>query len=221
MRSINYWMTNLLWLLLLTATTSAQSVDKPSTAQASSITSSDLKAAAQRAIKIVELSSAEYLKQRECFSCHHQAMSIFALMEARTRGLTFDMPNLHQQVRRTLEHLERGQPTIDKAKAKVAEWILRVTRCPRSALRAYLAMALPMLWLTICWKSIALKNIGHVPAIDRRRSRAISRRRPWPCADWPPISMRKMNRQQRAHASSIVRLGTVAEAHRRLRSVAQ
>ncbi len=77
-----------------------------------------LRAATARAIEIVEKSSAEYLKQRECFSCHHQAMSIMALMEARTRGLKFDMPNLQAQVQRTLDHLRRGEADYRQAKGQ-------------------------------------------------------------------------------------------------------
>ena len=67
------------------------------------------RASAERALKVIEHSSAEYLRQRECFSCHHQAMSIQALMTARKHGLKIDYENLQKQVQRSLEHLEHGR----------------------------------------------------------------------------------------------------------------
>ena len=107
------------WLVLSMLATSAiaQSTDATETT-ADAVAATQLKQAAARAIQIVEKSSAEYLKQRECFSCHHQAMSIFALVEARSRGLQLDMPNLHQQVRRTQEHLERGKADYRQGKGQ-------------------------------------------------------------------------------------------------------
>src|SRR5689334_4135100 len=42
-----------------------------------------LRERAQQAITLIERSAGEYLVQRECFSCHHQAMAILTCMEAR------------------------------------------------------------------------------------------------------------------------------------------
>ena len=107
--SIASWLA--LWMLATTAIAQSASA-------ADAVDTTQLKQAATRAIQIVEKSSAEYLKQRECFSCHHQAMSIFALMDARAHGLKVDMQNLHQQVRRTREHLERGQADYRQGKGQ-------------------------------------------------------------------------------------------------------
>ncbi len=81
----------------------------PTWSLAQSPTSEQLRESAQRAITIIERSSAEYLKQRECFSCHHQSMSIATLIDAQSRGLQVDQENLRRQVERSLEHLKRGQ----------------------------------------------------------------------------------------------------------------
>ncbi len=42
-----------------------------------------LREAIAPALKLIEHSSAVYLRERECFSCHHQAMSIMTLTLAR------------------------------------------------------------------------------------------------------------------------------------------
>ena len=68
-----------------------------------------LRERAGRGLQLIEHSAAEYLQQRECFSCHHQAMAILTCMEARTRGFAVDHENLVRQVQRTAEHLQRGE----------------------------------------------------------------------------------------------------------------
>lgn len=64
---------------------------------------------AQLSLQLIEHSSAVYLRERECFSCHHQSMSILTLMSARGRGLKVDHDNLERQVKRTIERLELGK----------------------------------------------------------------------------------------------------------------
>ncbi len=125
MRRKVQWIACVYGWLLLAASTPAQETqpalradDAQRTASRDSVGVEQLRIASQKAIQIVESSSAEYLKQRECFSCHHQAMSIMALMEARTRGLKVDMQNLERQVARTLEHLKRGQADYRQAKGQ-------------------------------------------------------------------------------------------------------
>lgn len=67
-----------------------------------------IKAAVTKALPLIEASSAEYLKQRKCFSCHHQGMSLIVLPEARKRGFTINEKNLQQQVDRVKLHLKQG-----------------------------------------------------------------------------------------------------------------
>lgn len=69
----------------------------------------ELRAAIVRGIPLIEASSKEYLRQRECFSCHHQAMPMVMLSEAERRGFAIDKENFQAQLKRTLKHLEGGK----------------------------------------------------------------------------------------------------------------
>lgn len=71
-------------------------------------TTNVVREAIAKALPLIERSSAEYLRQRECFSCHHQAMTALTLVEARDRGFSIDEQNLAAQVERTRTHLQRG-----------------------------------------------------------------------------------------------------------------
>lgn len=69
----------------------------------------ELRAAILKGIPLIEASSKEYLKQRECFSCHHQAMPMVMLSEADKRGFAIDKENFQAQLKRTIKHLEGGK----------------------------------------------------------------------------------------------------------------
>ncbi len=76
----------------------------------------EIRAAIAKGIPLIEASSKEYLKQRECFSCHHQAMPMVMLSEADTPGLChrpreFPVPieANHQAPGRREETIRRGQ----------------------------------------------------------------------------------------------------------------
>ncbi len=68
-----------------------------------------LREAITPALKLIEHSSAVYLRERDCFSCHHQAMSIMTLMLARQYSFQIDYANITAQVTRSIEHLQRGE----------------------------------------------------------------------------------------------------------------
>ena len=68
-----------------------------------------VKAAISKAIPLLEKGTAGSADQRQCFTCHNQALPILALVEARKRGFGLDEPNLERQLRHTLDHLERGR----------------------------------------------------------------------------------------------------------------
>lgn len=97
-----------------------------------------------RAIKLIEHSSGVYLKERECFSCHHQAMSILTLVDARARGFEINHDNLVQQVKRTIEHLRRGEAQYKLGQgqggrvdtAGYALWGLSAVQWPRDSTTA-------------------------------------------------------------------------------------
>jgi hypothetical protein len=76
-------------------------------------------AAAERAVRIVESSTREYPNHRDCFSCHHQAVPLFALTLAQDRGLKVSRDNIHTQLDLTRDDLKgaiddyragKGQP---------------------------------------------------------------------------------------------------------------
>lgn len=90
--------------------TAATPVEAPRVPQAGrTITVNAMRDAIAKALPLIETSSAEYLRQRECFSCHHQAMATLTLVEARDRGFSIDEQNLASQIERTKTHLERGK----------------------------------------------------------------------------------------------------------------
>lgn len=63
----------------------------------------------QRAIPLLEQASAGSAEQRTCFTCHTQAIPVFALVEADRRGFQIDADNLARQVEHTHAHLQRGR----------------------------------------------------------------------------------------------------------------
>ncbi len=73
-----------------------------STAVASEPTPEAIKSALDKAIPLIKGSTVEYPKHRQCFSCHHQAVPVFALKLARSRG--FDVND--QAIRSIAEHTE-------------------------------------------------------------------------------------------------------------------
>lgn len=68
-----------------------------------------IRAALQRAVKLVEHSTRVYREHRKCFSCHHQALPVLALTAARETGLAVDQDNYQQQVQWTIAHLMAGR----------------------------------------------------------------------------------------------------------------
>jgi len=78
-------------------------------ADAPAPTDAEIRTAVARSIALLQKSGAEYLRQRTCFSCHHQALPALALTTARARGIAVDADNLRAQVKLTAEHLERGR----------------------------------------------------------------------------------------------------------------
>lgn len=64
--------------------------------------------AIRQAIPLLERGTAGSADQRTCFTCHNQAVPVFALAEARRRGFEVDQDNLERQIRHTADHLKRG-----------------------------------------------------------------------------------------------------------------
>ncbi len=68
-----------------------------------------IRSAISRSIPLLEKGSRESAEQRQCFTCHNQAMPVLALAEARKRGFAVDEKNFERQLQHTWEHLERGK----------------------------------------------------------------------------------------------------------------
>lgn len=77
-----------------------------------------LRAAVQRAIPVIEKSSAEYTRQRGCFACHHQAMAVVALTAARERGFAVDEANLRHQLEFTEASLRGARENYRQGKGQ-------------------------------------------------------------------------------------------------------
>jgi len=56
------------------------------------------KAAIERGLRRIEQGAASYPKQRRCFSCHHQAMSVLSMTAAQERGFQVDAELVRKQV---------------------------------------------------------------------------------------------------------------------------
>ena len=101
-------------------------------------TAEAVRVAIARSLTLIEKSAAEYRKQRECFACHHQALPVLTLKEAREHGFLFDESDLRQQLSHTLEHLKRGRESYLKGRgqggkadtAGWALWTLEAGGCP-------------------------------------------------------------------------------------------
>jgi N-acyl-D-amino-acid deacylase len=105
-------------LLLLNVLAFTQEVLAPveaqreSAAQASqpiSATPELIRTAVTRSLRLIESSGAEYRRQRECFSCHHQALPILTILDAKRCGFDVDEQNLDAQLEHTASHLVRGR----------------------------------------------------------------------------------------------------------------
>lgn len=77
-----------------------------------------IRGAVERALPLLEIASSGSADQRTCFTCHSQALPIFALSEARRRGFQVDTKNLDRQLRHTFKHLERGRELYDQGRGQ-------------------------------------------------------------------------------------------------------
>ncbi|MDP7017494.1 MAG: prenyltransferase/squalene oxidase repeat-containing protein [Pirellulaceae bacterium] len=75
--------------------------------------------AIRKSIPLLEKGAAGSAKQRTCFTCHNQAVPVFALVEAGRRGFTVDNDNLQRQLKHTAEHLNRRREGLLKGRGKV------------------------------------------------------------------------------------------------------
>jgi hypothetical protein len=74
--------------------------------------------AAQRAIPALEKAASGYVRQRGCFSCHHQGVPVLALTLARDRGLAVDPKVLAEQADFTHVSLTGGRDAYQQGRGQ-------------------------------------------------------------------------------------------------------
>lgn len=62
--------------------------------------------AVARAVSLIENSADTYVDKRECFSCHHQALTMMAMSRAQRSGIELQPDSLSTQVQFSLEYFE-------------------------------------------------------------------------------------------------------------------
>ena len=78
-------MNGLLFILVLSMPLAAFGADA---------SSDPIRAAVAKSLRRIETGSARYITHRQCFSCHHQALSILSLRMARERQLPMEAAKL-------------------------------------------------------------------------------------------------------------------------------
>ncbi len=73
--------------------------------------------AIMKGIARLEKGSASYIENRQCFSCHHQALSIAALQSAKSRGFKVNDENFKHQFEFTLESFRPNLAKIVKGQS--------------------------------------------------------------------------------------------------------
>ena len=77
-----------------------------------------LQSAAERAIPPIQKAMTGSADQRECFTCHHQAVPVVALAAAESRGLAVERAGLDRQIQHTITHLQRGYENYERGKGQ-------------------------------------------------------------------------------------------------------
>ena len=90
------------FLLIATGASLADDTSQPTVTSESSL--ADIRDAAKRSIQLIESSTAKYLEQRQCSSCHHQTLSLIVFVEARRVGIPIDKDNFESQRKRIYEY---------------------------------------------------------------------------------------------------------------------
>jgi N-acyl-D-amino-acid deacylase len=70
--------------------------------------------AIEKGLRRIEQGAASYVTKRQCFSCHHQALSILSLTSARRRGFQVDEAGMRRQIEFTLDSFKAKKARILK-----------------------------------------------------------------------------------------------------------
>ena len=74
--------------------------------------------AISRALPMLEAGSIGSANKRQCFTCHSQAVPLFAIVEAQRQGFRVDEENLKRQLKHTYDHLRRGLENYRQGKGQ-------------------------------------------------------------------------------------------------------
>jgi squalene cyclase len=75
-----------------------------------------VRGAIDKGLRRIEQGCASYVENRQCFSCHHQAMSILSMTAARRRGFAIEPDRLRRQVEFTLDTFRPRQEQLAKGR---------------------------------------------------------------------------------------------------------
>jgi hypothetical protein len=77
-------------------------------------TADGIRKAVEKGLALIQKSAAEYPKHRDCFSCHHQAMSVLAITTSKERGFAVDEATLQKQLEVTEADLKQAAASYRK-----------------------------------------------------------------------------------------------------------
>jgi hypothetical protein len=87
-------------------------------AEDSELSPAVIRGAIGKTIPLLEQGMKGSADERKCFTCHSQAVPVFALSEARKRGFEIDEDNFERQLQHTAAHLKRGHKEYLKGKGQ-------------------------------------------------------------------------------------------------------
>lgn len=76
-----------------------------------------VRAAVEKGLRRIEQGAASYVKNRQCFSCHHQAVAIHVLTSAQARGFEVEPAKVRQQIDFTLDTFKQKRERVAKGEA--------------------------------------------------------------------------------------------------------
>lgn len=87
-------------------------------AQAEHVSDNSIRSAVASVLPWLEKASQGATDNVRCFTCHHHALPILALVEAKRLGFPVDQKNLDRQLAHTLAYLSQGQPRYKQNKGQ-------------------------------------------------------------------------------------------------------
>lgn len=102
--------------VLLSAAALTADDTSPDDAKAGTEHAADVSAAIRSGLNIIQTAARNYPQHRDCFSCHHQALPVFAMVTAQRAGCEIDEELLTSQLEFTRESFAGRQDAIREGK---------------------------------------------------------------------------------------------------------